>query len=68
VLDFGLELWAIEIKLTSSPTVSDIERLNKAADLIDADKRILISRTSRNVDDGNRFSCNLDGFMEHFCR
>jgi len=68
VLDFGFELWAVEIKLTSSPTISDIERLNKAADMIGAKKRILISRTSRNVDDGNRFSCNLDWFLEHFCR
>ena len=60
VLDFGREKWAIEIKLTSSPDVSAIGRLNKAADLIEASRRILISRTSDNVDNGKVVSCNLD--------
>jgi len=63
VLDFGKQRWAIEIKLTSSPTVSDMQRLNKVADMIDASRRVMISRTSQNTDNGNVISCNLDWFI-----
>ena len=65
VLDFGKEKWAVEIKLTSSPDVADMQRLNKAADIIKADKRIMLSRTSQNVDGGKVVSCNLDWFIQH---
>lgn len=63
VLDFGREKWAMEIKLTSSPVLSAIQKLNKAADLIDASRRILISRTTENIDNGKVVSCNLDWFI-----
>lgn len=63
VLDFGTEKWAIEIKLTSSPDLSAIGRLNKTADLIDASRRILISQTPENIDNGKVVSCNLDWFI-----
>ncbi len=63
VLDFGTETWAIEIKLTSSPDLSAIGRLNKTADLIDASRRILISQTPENIDNGKVVSCNLDWFI-----
>ena len=43
VLDFGRELWAVEIKLTASPGPSDMDRLDKAADMIGATRRFLIS-------------------------
>ena len=49
VLDFGAQLWAIEIKLTATPGLDAMRRLNQAADLIGARKRILISRTPRSV-------------------
>ncbi len=65
VLDFGKEKWAIEVKLTTSPDLSAIQKLNKAADLIDASRRILISRTAENVDNGKVVSCNLDWFISH---
>jgi hypothetical protein len=39
---------------------TDMERLNKAADLIGASRRFLISRTSKTLDAGKRVSCNLD--------
>ncbi len=29
VLDFGKELWAIEVKLTSSPSTDDVARLKR---------------------------------------
>ena len=40
VLDFGNELWAIEVKLTSSPTSEDMARLDKAADMIKASRSL----------------------------
>lgn len=49
VLDWGVERWAIEIKLTSDPTTDMIHRLNKTADLIDARRRILVCRTARPI-------------------
>jgi predicted AAA+ superfamily ATPase len=66
VLDFGKELWAVEIKLTASPSIADMDRLNKTADLICASRRILVSRTSTTTDDGNRSSCSLPALLEHF--
>jgi predicted AAA+ superfamily ATPase len=64
VLDLGSRLWAIEIKLTSSPGPGDLEKLNRHADLIKADKRILISRTVMNTSNGRQISCNLAGFAQ----
>jgi hypothetical protein len=63
VLDFGRSLWAIEIKLTSSPGPGDLERLNRTADMLKADKRFLISHTSTAVAAGNQVSCNLPWFI-----
>ena len=63
VLDFGNSRWAIEIKLSSSPSPQDMGRLNKVADMIEADRRILISQTREVVDDGNRVSCNLEWIL-----
>ncbi len=64
VLEVGGELWAIEVKLTSSPTPADLARLEKVADLIDATHRILVSQTERPADEGRRASCNLEGLLE----
>lgn len=45
-LQRGNSRWAIEIKLTSNPSKSEIDRLNKAADLVGASQRVLICRTA----------------------
>jgi predicted AAA+ superfamily ATPase len=63
VLDFGSEVWAIEVKLTTAPGPDDLRRLNKAADLIGADRRILVSRTPRSVAGRREFSCSLPWFL-----
>lgn len=65
LLDFGKERWAVEIKLTSFPSVSDLHRLNKTADMIDASRRIMVSRTSQTIDNGKAVSCNLRWFIDH---
>jgi len=68
VLELDGELWAIEIKLTSSPTPSDMARLNKTADLIRATRRMLVTRTSKVVEEGNRVSCDLDWLLTQLQR
>jgi predicted AAA+ superfamily ATPase len=65
VLDFGAQLWAIEVKLTASPAPDAMRRLNHAADLIGARKRILISRTPRAVANEREISCSLPWFVRH---
>jgi predicted AAA+ superfamily ATPase len=65
ILDFGKSVWAIEVKLTSAPSPGDLARLNKTADLIHADKRILISQTSECLSHAGQISCNLPWFMAH---
>ena len=65
VLDFGRSLWAVEVKLTASPGPSDLDRLNRTADMIKADKRILVSQTPRSHRSGDRASCNLPWLLRH---
>lgn len=64
VVDFGGDRWAIEVKLSASPTPADMERLDRTADLIGATRRYLVSQTPRSVGTEKRASCNLSGLME----
>jgi predicted AAA+ superfamily ATPase len=64
VLDMGNELWAIVVKLTSSPSPADMARLNRVADMIQATKRILVSRVEQSSGNGQQISCNLESFLE----
>jgi uncharacterized protein len=64
VLDWGIELWAIEIKLGASPARFDMERLNRTADLIQAQRRFLISNTPTPAGDARCMSCNLESFLQ----
>ena len=59
VLEMGDQLWAIEVKLTTSPGPRDMDRLDKTADMIGATRRILVSQTTRTVGGTERASCNL---------
>jgi len=59
VLEIAGELWAIEIKLTSSPSPADMMRLDRTADLISADRRFLISQVAKPAGDNHRASCDL---------
>jgi len=63
VVDFGRELWAIEVKLTSQPSPSDLGRLDKVGDLVGATKRIVISQTSVDAFGDDRISCSLPAFL-----
>jgi predicted AAA+ superfamily ATPase len=65
VMDFGKELWAVEVKLTSAPSRSDLQVLEKTAELIGATRSILISQTRESVTDGSRTSCSLKWFLKN---
>ncbi len=64
VMDLGKELWALEVKLTSAPSRSDYQVLEKTAGLIGATRSILISQTRESVTDGSRTSCSLKWFLK----
>jgi predicted AAA+ superfamily ATPase len=68
VLDHGGELWAVEVKLTASPGPDDLRKLDRAADMIGASRRFLISQTSRPAGDEKRASTNLPSFLDHLRR
>ncbi|MCE9557117.1 MAG: ATP-binding protein [Planctomycetes bacterium] len=65
VLDFGSEVWAIEVKLTASPQPQDLRRLDRAADEIRAQKRILVSQARDVIEGNNQISCNLPWLLMH---
>jgi predicted AAA+ superfamily ATPase len=65
VLEFGNSLWAVEVKLTTAPAPGDLARLNKAADLVKADNRILVSQTRENIAHAGQVSCNLSWLLAH---
>lgn len=65
VLERSGRPWAIEIKLTANPGQGDIVRLDKTADMVNAERRFLISQTPRMVEGRNTISCDLFWFLEH---
>lgn len=63
ILEIDGERWAIEVKLTASPGPGDLERLGRAADLIGAERRFLVSQTTRPAGDERRASLDLPGLL-----
>lgn len=61
----GPELWAIEAKLTTQPQLRSLARLDAIADLVGANTRFLICRSSEMIESGDRIVCDLDGFCEY---
>ena len=64
ILNFGRSLWAIEVKLTASPSLSDVRRLNKVADLIQADQRILVARVHESLESEGLLITDLPGLLK----
>jgi predicted AAA+ superfamily ATPase len=58
------ELWAIEAKLTSSPGLQEFERFNAAADLIGADRRLMIAQAKETHFNGRRGIASLGDALE----
>jgi hypothetical protein len=65
LLRVGGELWAIEVKLTSSPSPHDLDRLRRTADLVKATRRYLVSTVRDSVEGKDATSCNLPWLLEH---
>jgi uncharacterized protein len=64
VLKLGRHLWAIGAKLTSSPAPQAFDRFNAAADLVSADRRLLIAQVKDTVFNGQRGIANLPGALQ----
>lgn len=63
VIADGEGLTAVEIKLSSSVDPGDVRRLHEVADLIGADKRVLISRSPEPVVGDRVVCCDLPTFL-----
>ncbi len=63
VLELDNRLCAIEIKLTSLPKLSDLDRLVKTAELIKADHCVLISRTEQPLKGKKKASLDIKSFI-----
>jgi predicted AAA+ superfamily ATPase len=68
VLSLGEHLCAIEVKLTTAPAPEDLAKLNRTADRINADTRILVSQTTENLTHAGNVSCNLPWLLAHLKR
>jgi predicted AAA+ superfamily ATPase len=64
LLDFGSHCCAIEVKLTSCPSQDMVKRFNKAADLIDAQQRILVCRIPEHLAGDHVTITHLPGALD----
>ena len=63
LLDLDGELWACELRLTSTPDSNVMTRLNQVADLVGANQRIVVSRTASSIANETNASLNLPDFL-----
>ncbi len=68
VLDWGGALWAVEIKLTSGPSREMVQRLHRAADLIGAERRVLVCRIGRRIESDRLLVTPLAGWLRELMR
>lgn len=64
VFKLGRHLWAVEVKLSSSPAQDDFTRFNAAADLIKADRRVLVAQVAETVFNGRSGIATLPDLLE----
>ncbi len=64
VLVFIDALWVFEVKLSTTPSTGDMDRLDKIADLIGASHCALVSQTPVAAGDSRRTSCDLAGLLD----
>ena len=68
LLDWAGERWAIEIKLTSDPTRTMVKGLQKASELLDASKQILICKTAEEIRSDSLLITNLPSFLNELAQ
>lgn len=56
--------WAFEFKLTGSPGNEDMNKLVKTSEMIDAEIKVLVSRTKKEIRGANVISTNIDGILK----
>jgi predicted AAA+ superfamily ATPase len=64
LLDWAGERWAIEIKLTSNPTRTMMQGLQKAAELTGATSRFLVCQTAEEIRSDGLLVTNLPSFLQ----
>jgi predicted AAA+ superfamily ATPase len=64
VFTLGRHLWAIEVKLTASPAQADFARFNAAADLIGADRRVMVAQVAETVFNGRSGIASLPDLLQ----
>jgi len=63
VIECGGKRWAVEVKLSARPSPAELEALNRKADLIRADNRVLVGRMA-GIHGGNGcWSADLPGLL-----
>ena len=68
VLAIDQQLWAIEVKLTTSPSLQDMQRLARTGALFGATRCLLVSRTREVVVGAEAVSCDLGWLLEELGR
>ena len=63
LLILGGKKWGFEIKLSGSPGRDEFDRLHKAAEMVGVDRKVLISRTRREIEGADVVSTNLHGVL-----
>ena len=64
LLEWRGQLWAFEIKLSSAPNTEHLNALRHTAELIGADRTVLISRTTQPVQGDRAASLNLAAALD----
>ncbi len=68
VLEVGGSRWAVECKLSTQPDLRDLEKLSTLADVVGAERRILLSRSSEIIESSKGLVCDLPWLLENMDR
>jgi predicted AAA+ superfamily ATPase len=63
LIHVGRETWALEVKLTTNPTLQDLRRIKKVSDMVGAQRALVLSQVPRSTERDDVVSCNLDWFL-----
>ena len=65
VVEVGGERWAFEAKLTAAPRPADLARLNANADLIGAERRLLVCQRRGLMEKASQIVCDLESLIDY---
>ena len=64
LLEVDGQLWALEIKLTTRARPDDMAKLNANADLVGADRRLLVCQRCERMENERQVACDVAGLAE----